>query len=160
MKFVNSLPFLSYKSFFWQYSSSCHIFSKLFQLHTGHGALGKHFQTKGIHIQNHDCECGKLETIEHVLKESLLHPAERDLLRKVSPELGPRILGIKNNLDAVLKFLDLLPQLLCWWFAWLEQSVTVLLSTDIWYWSTWWYIQQVSLSTWNHLWRIRCHRIS
>jgi hypothetical protein len=31
----------------------------------------------------------------------------------------------------VVKFLDLLPQLLCWWFAWLEQLVEVLLSVNL-----------------------------
>ena len=49
-----------------------------------------------------------------------LHPAERDLLRKVSPELDPEILfDTKKGLGAVVKFLDSLPQLLWWWFAWL-----------------------------------------
>ena len=48
------------------------------------------------------------------LKECPLHPAERDLLRKVSPELDPKILlDTKKGLDAVVKFLDSLPQLLC-----------------------------------------------
>ena len=53
--------------------------------------------------------------------ECPLHPAERDLLRKVSPELDPKILlDTKKGLGAVVKFLDSLPQLLCWWFAWLS----------------------------------------
>ena len=71
--------------------------------------------------RDHNCECGQLETVEHVLKECPLHPAERDLLRKVSPELDPKILlDTKKGLGAVVKFLDSLPQLLCWWFAWLS----------------------------------------
>ena len=49
-----------------------------------------------------------------------LHPAERDLLRKVSPELDLKILLDTNKgLGAAVKFLDSLPQLLWWWFAWL-----------------------------------------
>ena len=50
-----------------------------------------------------------------------LHPAEWDLLRKVSPELDPRILlDTKKGLGVVAKFLDSLQQLLCWWFTWLS----------------------------------------
>ena len=95
-------------------SVSRHTFSKLFQLRTGHGVLGKYFRTRGIDERNHNCECGQLETVEHVLKECPLHPAERDLLRKVSPELDPKILlDTKKGLGAVVKFLDSLPQLLC-----------------------------------------------
>ena len=57
---------------------------------------------------------GQLETVEHVLKECPLHPTERDLLRKVSPELDPKILlDTKKGLSAVVKFLDSLSQLLC-----------------------------------------------
>ena len=76
---------------------------------------------RGIDERDHNCECGQLETVEHVLKECPLHPAERDLLRKVSPELDSKILlDTKKGLGAVVKFLDSLPQLLCWWFAWLS----------------------------------------
>ena len=100
-------------------SVSCHIFSKLFQLRTGHGALGKYFRTRDIDERDHNCECGQLETVEHVLKACPLHPAERDLLRKVSPELDPKILlDTKKGLGAVVKFLDSLSQLFCWWLAW------------------------------------------
>ena len=95
-------------------SVSRHTFSKLFQLRTGHGVLGKYFRTRGIDERDHNCKCGQLETVEHVLKECPLHPAERDLLRKVSPELDPKILlDTKKGLGAVVKFLDSLPQLLC-----------------------------------------------
>ena len=88
-------------------SVSRHTFSKLFQLRTGHGVLGKYFRTRGIDERDHNCECGQLETVEHVLKECPLHPAERDLLRKVSPELDPKILvDTKKGLGAVVKFLD------------------------------------------------------
>ena len=68
-----------------------------------------------------DLKCGtlhgalriQLEKVEHVLKECPLHPAERDLLRKVSLELDSKILvDIKKGLGAVVKFLDPLPQLL------------------------------------------------
>ena len=64
--------------------------------------------------RNHCCEHGQLDIVEHLLKERPLHPAERDLLRRVSPELDPKILlDTKKGLGAVVKFLDSLPQLLC-----------------------------------------------
>ena len=92
---------------------SHHIFSKLFQLSTGHGVLGKYFRTRGIDERDHNCEYGQLETVEHVFKECPLLPAERDLLRKVSPELDSKILlETKKGLSAVVKFLDSLSQLL------------------------------------------------
>ena len=57
---------------------------------------------------------GQLETVEHILKECPLHPLEREVLRKVSPELDLKILlDTKKALDAVVKFLNSLPQLLC-----------------------------------------------
>ena len=106
-------------------SGSRHTFSKLFQLRTGHGVLGKYFRTRGIDERDHNCECGQLETVEYVLKECPLHPAERDLLRKVSLELDPKILfDTKKGLGVVVKFLDSLPQLLCWRFAWLSSLLS------------------------------------
>ena len=91
-----------------------HTFSKLFQLRTGHGVFGKYFQMRSITERDHNCECGQLETVEHVLKECPLHPEERAILRKVSPELDPKVLlDTKKGLGAVVKFLDSLPQLLC-----------------------------------------------
>jgi hypothetical protein len=53
-----------------------HTLSKLFQLRTGYDALEKYFQMRRINERNHYCECGQLETVEHVLKECLLHSAE------------------------------------------------------------------------------------
>ena len=95
-------------------SVSRHTFSKLFQLRTGHGVLGKYFRTKCIDERDHNCKCGHLETVEHVLKECPLHPAERNFLKKVSPVLDPKILlNIKKGLEVVFKFLDSLLQLLC-----------------------------------------------
>jgi hypothetical protein len=91
-----------------------HTLSKLFQLCTGHGALGKYFQIMCINEQNHYCKCGQLETVEHVLKECPLHSAERNYLRIVTPEPDPKILlDTKKGLGAVVKFLYSLPQLLC-----------------------------------------------
>ena len=93
---------------------SCHTFSNLFQLRTGHGVLGKYFRTRGVDERDHNCECGQQETVEHVLKQCPLYLAERDLLRKVSPELDLKILlDTKKGLGAVVKFLDSLSQLLC-----------------------------------------------
>ena len=42
--------------------------------------------------QNHNCECDQLETVEHILKKCHLHSVEREVLRKVSPELDLKIL--------------------------------------------------------------------
>ena len=64
--------------------------------------------------RDYNCECGQLETVEHVLKECPLHPVERSFLSKVSPELDLRVLlDTKKGLEAVVKFLNSLPQLLC-----------------------------------------------
>jgi hypothetical protein len=91
-----------------------HTLSKLFQLRTDHSALGKYFQMRYTNEQNHYYEYGPLETVEHILRDCALHPTERDYLRKVSPELDPKILlNTKKGLEAVAKFLDPLPQLLC-----------------------------------------------
>jgi hypothetical protein len=79
---------------------------------------------------------------------------------KFFSEFDPEILlDTKKGLGAVVKFLDFLPQLLCWWFAWLEQLVEVLLSVNLWYRFTGCYVSQVSLNTWNLPWRIRCYRM-
>ena len=94
-------------------SVSRHTFSKLLQLRTGHGVLGKYFRTRGIDERDHNYECGQLETADHILNECPLHHAEKDLLRKVSPELDSKILlDTKKSLGVVVKFLDPLPQLL------------------------------------------------
>ena len=91
-----------------------HTFSKLFQLRTGHGVLGKYFRTRGIDKRGHNCECGQLETVEHVLNKSRSAGCRGHSLRKVSPELDPKILlDTEKGLSAVVKFLDSLPQLLC-----------------------------------------------
>ena len=48
----------------------------------------------------------------------------------------------------------------CWWAAWLEQVVKVLLSVDLWYQSSGCHVSQVSFNTWCYSWRIRRHRTS
>jgi hypothetical protein len=55
-----------------------HTLRNLFQLRIGHGALEKYFQMRYINERNHHCECGQLETVEHVFKEGPLYPAERN----------------------------------------------------------------------------------
>ena len=97
--------------------------------------------------------CDQLETVENVLKECPLHPAERDLLRKVSPMLDPRILiDTKNGIVTIVKLLDSLPQILCWWFAWLEQLIKVLLCVNNYYQST--ALCTAGFNTWDYWWRI------
>jgi hypothetical protein len=39
-----------------------HTLSKLFQLCTGHGALGNYFKKSSIVERSNYCECGQLET--------------------------------------------------------------------------------------------------
>ena len=60
-------------------SAQRQIFSKLFQIRTGHGDLGKYFQTRGTKEWNHNCECEQLETIENVLMKFSLHSEDWDL---------------------------------------------------------------------------------
>ena len=60
-----------------------------------------------------------------------LHPAEWDSLKKVFPELDT-----KKDLEAAIKFLDSLWKRICWWLAWLEHFVEVLLLANLWYWVT------------------------
>jgi hypothetical protein len=80
-----------------------HTLSKLFQLRTGHGALGSYFEKRFIAERSHYCECGQLETVERILR----HSTERSCLRKVSPELDLQVLlDTKKGLGAVVKFLD------------------------------------------------------
>jgi hypothetical protein len=120
----------------------CNVY--FFQFRTDHGALGKYFQMKHINKRNHYCECGQLETVEHVLKECPLHSAERDYLRKVSPEPDPKILlDIKEGLGAAVKFLDSLPQLLLLDYS----SLLKFDCANIWYQSTGCYLSQASLNT-------------
>jgi hypothetical protein len=57
-------------------------------------APGKYFQMRYINERNRYFEW---KTVEHVLKEYPLHPAERDYLRKVSPELDSMILLIPRR---------------------------------------------------------------
>ena len=53
---------------------------------------------------------GQLFPVDHALKECPLHPAERDLLRKVFPELDSKILlDSKKSLGVIVKFLDSSP---------------------------------------------------
>lgn len=66
-----------------------------------------------INKQNCYCKCSRLETVENILKERSLNPAEQVLLRKVFPEFYPRIIGTKKDLRLIVKFLDSLLQLLC-----------------------------------------------
>ena len=95
--------------------ASCSNFA--LQLRTGYGVLKKYFQKRGIKEQSHNCECGQMETVEHVLKKYPLHPAERDLLRKVSPELDSKILldNFHGKFGAIerLNLLRTLTPLLC-----------------------------------------------
>jgi hypothetical protein len=45
-----------------------HTLSKLFQLRTGHDTLGSYFKKGFIAERSHYCECGQLETVEHIKK--------------------------------------------------------------------------------------------
>lgn len=77
-----------------------------------HGVMGKRSKISYIKKQDNYSGCGQLETIEHVLKECPLYPTEQQYLRKVAPELDPRIsLDTKKNLVTIIEFLDLLSEL-------------------------------------------------
>lgn len=79
---------------------------------------GNYIQMRCIKEQSHYRECSQLETVEHVIKKCFWRPKERDLLRKVSPELDPKFLFDKY-FETVVKFVPSFPQLFCWLFAWL-----------------------------------------
>lgn len=71
----------------------------------------------------------RYQSILHIFNDCPLHPGDRQLLRKVFPELDSMIIiDTKKDLEVVLKFLGLLSQPLCWLFAWLEQVVEALLT--------------------------------
>jgi hypothetical protein len=82
----------------------------LFQLQTGHSALGNYLKKSLIAEKSHYCKCGQLETVEHILRDCAQHPLECSCLRKVSPELDLHVLlDTKKGLGAVAKFLNSLP---------------------------------------------------
>jgi hypothetical protein len=64
---------------------------------------------------------------------------------KFHQSLVPKILldTKKKGFEAVVKFFDSLPQLFCWWFAWLEQLVKVLQYVNL---SIYWVLSQVSFN--------------
>jgi hypothetical protein len=89
-----------------------HTLSKLSQLCTGDGALGSYFKKRFIAERSCYCECDQLETVEHILRGCALHPTKRSCLKKVFPDLDLQVLlDTKKGLDAVVNFLDSLPQL-------------------------------------------------
>ena len=90
-----------------------HSFSKLFQLPTGHGVLGKYFWIRKINERNHNCEFGQLETVKQLPNECSLHSAKRDMLRKVSWELDIILFLGNKRLRVEVRFLETLPQLCC-----------------------------------------------
>jgi hypothetical protein len=94
-------------------TAPCHTLSKPFQLRTGHGSLASYLKKGFIAERSHYCECGQLETVEHISRDCALHPTERSCLRKVSPEFDLQVLDTKKGRGAMVKFLDSLPQLLC-----------------------------------------------
>jgi hypothetical protein len=70
----------------------------------------KKITPKSIAERSHYCECGQLETVEHILRDCALHYIERSCLRKVSPELDLQVLlDTKKGLGAVVKLLNSLP---------------------------------------------------
>jgi hypothetical protein len=81
--------------------------------------------------RSHYCECSQLETVEHILRDCFLYPTKFSCLKSF-PEIDLQaLLDTKKGFCAVVKFLDSLPQLLCWSFAWLEQLFKVLLFVNL-----------------------------
>jgi hypothetical protein len=141
-------------------AASRHILNNLFHFRTGRGALGSYFKKRFIAGRSQYSKCVWLFPVGHILRDCALHHTERSCLRKVSTELDLQVLlDTKKDLGTVVKFWDSLSHLLCWWFAWLEQLVEVLLSVNLWYRSTGCYVLQVSLNTWSYSWRIRRHQM-
>lgn len=92
-----------------------HTFGKLFQLCTGHGGRGKCSQMNCVRERNGYCEYFQLETIERVLKEWPLNPAEQDMLKKVSLKLD----HIKSAgfTTVTLLLIDRYIRAACWGFT-------------------------------------------
>ena len=90
-----------------------HAFSKLFQLCTGHGVLGKYFQMRYISKRNHYYECGQLETIE-ARSQGMSFVSCRVRLEMFSGRLIPILcLVSKRALGMVAELLSSLLQILC-----------------------------------------------
>lgn len=69
-------------------------------------------------------------------KECPLYPAERDLLRKVSPSLIPKILlDTKKGLGTVVKFFRFITATSLLVIRLIKQLVKVLLGVNLWYWA-------------------------
>jgi hypothetical protein len=87
----------------------------VFQHRTQHGDLESYFKKKLIAERSHYCECGQLETVEHILRDCALHPTERSrCLGNFFPELDLQgLLDIKKVCGAMVKSLSPLPNLLC-----------------------------------------------
>ena len=84
------------------------ILSKIVQYRSGHGLVGAWRQriSRGEDMEEFNCPCGTLQTIQHILKECVLSETRRHFLREVSPTLEERVLlGTARGIKAMEKFL-------------------------------------------------------
>jgi hypothetical protein len=110
-----------------------HTLSKLFQLSTGHGALWSFFKKRFIAEKSHYCECGQLETVEHVLRDCVLRSvaAWEKFLRSLiyNSFLIPRrvlvqLVKLLNSLPPLFLLIICLIRAVCWSFAVCQSPVS------------------------------------
>ncbi|KAJ6572773.1 hypothetical protein DFH09DRAFT_916441 [Mycena vulgaris] len=83
------------------------VFGRVVQCRIGHSLIGECY-AKFVPFENVDCSCGEVfQTREHLLRECPLYEDQRHILEKVSRNISlPEILGTKEGIDALAKFLD------------------------------------------------------
>jgi hypothetical protein len=83
------------------------VLSKITQYRTNHALVGAWYQRFKVQNTEHNCSCGELESVKHILTECPNTEEERKILKAVSPEMDDRkLLGTIKGLDAVAEFIS------------------------------------------------------
>ena len=81
------------------------VLSRIVQYRSGHALVGAWFQKHNIQA-NYNCQCGSLETINHIIKDCSLREPHREILRKASPTLDDGILlNTRKGLVAMANYI-------------------------------------------------------
>ena len=98
-----------------------YAFSKLFHLRTSHGVLGNYAQMRCTNGRNHNCECGQLETVEHVIGSVLCSLQSETCWgkfpRRLTPKKGLGVVVILRLLAAASLLTDRLIKPACFAFT-------------------------------------------